>query len=225
MSRPVRRARRPRDPKRTRSAWLLAPPTMEDLIRVLSAWRMWILGGLLAAALGAAVHVIAPPRFRAQATVNVDFHLEQAWPQSSDREQFYYLERETRKLVEIAMSDEVLEAVTHEVPGVTIQDLRAGAAQLSQPGNGGWHFFGIDPDPQRAAMIASSWARAFSNQVAQQVMNSDAAELEQFITADLTQVTALHSERSAGVGAYMLASVIALLTIMALMLLLIHPKT
>ncbi len=128
--------------------WVLAPPTMDDLIRVLRAWRLWILGGLVSALLGAAIYALLPPPYRARATVNVDFHLELAWPQSTDREQFYYLERETRKLVEIAFSDSTLGAVTRDVAGVTLQDLRSGAASLSQPGNGGWHFFGMDQDPQ-----------------------------------------------------------------------------
>ena len=110
-----------------------------------------------------------------------------------DREQFYYLERETRKLVEIALSDKTLETVTHDVPGVTLQQLRAGAASLSQPGNGGWHFFGIDPDPQRASMIASSWARAFSEEVRQQVRQGEPGGLEKYITADVTQSIAARS--------------------------------
>ena len=52
------------------------------------------LSGLIGAALGAALYAVAPPPYKARATVNVDFHMEQAWPQNTDREQFYYLERE-----------------------------------------------------------------------------------------------------------------------------------
>ena len=66
-------------------------------------WVRW-----LAALIGAAIYYLALPPYRARASVNVDFHLEQAWPQDTDREQFYYLERETRKLEEIAWSDAVL---------------------------------------------------------------------------------------------------------------------
>jgi hypothetical protein len=202
---------------------VLAPPTIDDLIRLLRAWRLWFIGGLVAAALGAALYAAAPPPYRARATVNVDFNLEQAWPQNSDREQFYYLERETRKLVEIAQSDETLSAVAQAVPGVNAQQLRAGAAQLSQPGNGGWHFYGMDRDPQRASMIASSWARAFSLRVDQKVATGGADGLEKFISAEPTQVEWLSPERTTGVGTYMLISALIVPAISALGLLLIHP--
>lgn len=174
--------------------------------------------------MGAVLFALAPPPFRARATVNVDFHLEQAWPQNSDREQFYYLERETRKLVEIALSDETLGVVAHAVPGLTLQQLRGGAAQLSQPGNGGWHFYGIDADQERAEIIASVWASAFRDAVRRQVTAGEAGLLEQFITADLTQATSLNSERAVGRGTYMLASAVGMLTILVLALLLIHPR-
>src|SRR5512142_1561684 len=100
--------------------FVLASPTPEDLIRLLKAWRFWLLGALAGALLGTVVYLVAPPAYRARATVTVDFHMEQAWPESSDREQFYYLERETRKLEEIAMSDAVLNAVAAQVGGVTL---------------------------------------------------------------------------------------------------------
>ncbi len=72
---------------------ILAPPAPHDLVRLLKAWRFWVLGALVGALAGAAVYTLAPPPFRARATVNVDFHMELAWPQNTDREQFYYLER------------------------------------------------------------------------------------------------------------------------------------
>ncbi len=59
----------------------------------------------------ASLYLLMPPPYRARATVNVDFNLEQAWPQETDRQQFYYLERETRKLEEIAWSDAVMQSV------------------------------------------------------------------------------------------------------------------
>ena len=80
---------------------LLSPPTLEDLILLLRAWRLWVLGALVGALIGAVFFYLFPPPFRAKATVNVDFNLEQAWPQDTDRQQFYYLEREARKLEEI----------------------------------------------------------------------------------------------------------------------------
>ena len=62
-------------------------------------------------------------RARARATVNVDFNLEEAWPEEIDRQQFYYLERETRKLEEIAWSDDVLQVVT-DANGLDVAVLR-----------------------------------------------------------------------------------------------------
>ena len=82
--------------------FILTSPSLEDLIRLLKAWRFWVSGAILGASLGAAIYYIVPPQYRARATVNVDFNLEQAWPQETDRQQFYYLERESRKLEEIA---------------------------------------------------------------------------------------------------------------------------
>jgi hypothetical protein len=224
MSSPVKTNRRSTPSQPSRSAWVFAPPTTEDLIRLLGAWRLWILGGLIGAVLGAGMYAVAPPPFRARATVNVDFHLEQAWPQNTDREQFYYLERETRKLVEVALSDEILGVVTHDVPAITLQQLRAGAARMSQPGNGGWHFYGVDRDPARAALIASSWASAFSDAVAQRVRMGEFGGLEEFITADVTQAESLKPERSITMGMYMLAAAFSVLSLAALAMLLMHPR-
>jgi len=52
---------------------------------------------------------------------------------TTDREQFYYLERETRKLEEIAWSDSVLNQVASQVKDVTVDQMRGGKLQLSQP--------------------------------------------------------------------------------------------
>jgi len=119
---------------------LLTPPTLEDLIRLLKAWRFWMFGALVGALIGAAVYYADPPPFRAQATVNVDFNLEQAWPQETDRQQFYYLERESRKLEEVAWSDEVLGQLSSSF-GISVEELRRGKLQLSQPAEAGWHFY------------------------------------------------------------------------------------
>jgi hypothetical protein len=109
--------------------------------------------------LGAAV-AGSPPPFRAQATVNVDFNLEQAWPQETDRQQFYYLERESRKLEELAWSDDVMSQLSSEFV-IPVEDLRGGKLQLSQPAEAGWHFYADNVDSQTAASIAS-WAEVSS---------------------------------------------------------------
>jgi hypothetical protein len=193
----------------------LAAPDEVDVVRLLRAWRTWLLAGVLGGLLGSLAYVVAPPPFRVRATVNVDFHLEQAWPQNSDREQFYYLERETRKLMEIAFADNTMQAVSEAVPGITVQQLRSGAAQLSQPGNGGWHFYGTDRDPKRAALIATTWAGAFAGVVQEQVA-AGSQGLEPFITADVTQAEALHPERTIGLGTYVLTFGVAVLGLVGL---------
>lgn len=73
--------------------YILTSPSLDDLIRLLKAWRFWVLGAFIGAVLGAVVFLIAPPPFRARATVNIDFNLEQALPTDTDRQSFYYLER------------------------------------------------------------------------------------------------------------------------------------
>src|ERR1044071_3819932 len=117
---------------------LFSPPSLDDLIRLLKAWRFWVLGAIVGALIGAALYYLVPPTYRARATVNVDFNLEQAWPQDTDRQQFYYLERETRKLVDIAWSDTVLQQIVKTDPNSTIRELRDKKLSLSQPEDGGW---------------------------------------------------------------------------------------
>jgi len=140
--------------------FLFTAPSIEDLIRVLRAWRFWVLGALVGALIGAALYYIFPPSYRAKATVNVDFNLEQAWPQDTDRQQFYYLERESRKLEEIAWSDDVMNELSSEF-GISVEDLRANSLHLSQPAEAGWHFYADDGDPQVANSLASKWTESF----------------------------------------------------------------
>lgn len=197
-------------------SWILSSPSLDDLIRLLKAWKFWVLGAVAGALIGAAAYYIAPPDYRARATVNVDFNLEEAWPQETDRQQFYYLERETRKLEEIAWSDEVLDSLSSEYR-VSVQELREGKLQLSQPAEAGWHFYAEDANPTIARELASAWAISFEGKVQENIAASDG--LDSFIRVDATQAENLLVERSMSLSTYLLVGAILLLTLSAILLL------
>jgi hypothetical protein len=202
--------------------FILSPPSLDDLIRLLKAWRFWILGALLGALLGSALFYIAPPPYRARATVNVDFNLEEAWPEETDRQQFYYLERETRKLEEIAWSDNVM-GVVALLSGLDVSTLRGGVLSLSQPAEAGWHFYADDRDPGRAESMAAAWAQAFTAQ-AQADMAAQAG-LNSFVRVDPTQLEDLPVYRRVSLGAYLLSGSVGFLTMSALLILFVKPKS
>lgn len=197
--------------------FLFSPPSLDDLIRLLKAWRFWSLGALVGALVGAAIFYIAPPPYRARATVLVDFNLEQAWPQETDRQQFFYLERETRKLEEIAWSDSVLDAIAVANENITIQELRDGRLLLSQPAEGGWHFYVDDTDPGRAASLASTWAQAFADHVNTQAATAE--DLSSFIEATPTQIAQPSLERSVSISVYLFVGAIAFLILSSFIIL------
>lgn len=205
--------------------FLFAPPSSDDFIRLLKAWKFWLLGAIVGALIGAAVYYLALPSYRARASVNVDFHLEQAWPQNTDRELFYYLERETRKLEEIAWSDAVLNKVASQVNDVTVDQMRSGKLQLSQPAVGGWHFFADDNDPKKADELASAWAQAFANQVHAEVIASSTSGLEPYITVDADQTQNIPTKRLFSVSTYLFVGAVAFLALSALVVLFFHPKS
>lgn len=202
--------------------FLFFPPSLDDLIRLLKAWRFWVLGMLVGALLGVAFFYISPPPYRARATVNVDFNLEEAWPEENDRQQFYYLERETRKLEVIAWSDAVIQTVADET-GVDVATLRDEVLLLSQPAEAGWHFYADDRDRTRAEAIASSWALAFSEQVQTQIASQ--AGLNSFIRVDAVQVDDLPIYHSISQGTYILSGAFGFLALSALLVLFIRPET
>ena len=189
-----------------------SPPSLDDLIRLLKAWRFWTLGAILGAVIGAAVYYVAPPPYRARATVVVDFNLEEAFPQDTDRQYFYYLERETRKLEEIASSDKVMYQLSSEF-GIPVEELRGGKLDLSQPAEGGWHFYVTDRNVRQAVQIASTWARLFADEVNAKVAASDGLNL--FIRVEMAQVENLPSERSLPLSTYLLIGAIGFLAVSA----------
>ena len=201
--------------------FLLTSPSLDDLIRLLKAWRFWVLGAMLGALLGAAIYFVVPPPFRAQATVNVDFNLEQAWPQDTDRQQFYYLERESRKLEEIAWSDDVMGQLSSKF-SIPVEDLHGSKLQLSQPAEAGWHFYADDKDSKTAASLASAWAEAFVTKTQAEIK---AGNINEFVKLEATQSKNLSKERRVPLSGYLLTGSIGFLTIAVLTVLFVRPKT
>ncbi len=199
---------------------LFSSPSLDDLIRLLKAWRFWSVGALIGGLLGAAVYYVAPPPYRAHAVVLVDFNLEQAWPQDTDRQQFYYLERETRKLEEIAYADVVLEMIVTTNPDISMQELRGGKLFLSQPAEGGWNFYVDDVNPERAATLASIWATQFTEQVRSQVASAEG--LNAFIEATVTQTASRPVERSVSLSLYIFAGAVIFLMIGSIVVLFVN---
>ncbi|MEW6031098.1 MAG: hypothetical protein AB1554_16635 [Chloroflexota bacterium] len=198
------------------------PPSLDDLIRLLRAWRFWLAAAVLGALIGAAVYYVVPPPYRARATVNVDFNLEQAWSQETDRQQFYYLERETRKLEEIAWSDEVMQAVASADGSATITELRDTKLILSQPAEAGWHFYAEDDNAQRAQSLASAWAQAFAEAAQANVGAQDG--LNAFIRVEVTQAASLPATRREPLGSYLLAGALGAWFLGALAVLFFEPR-
>lgn len=204
-------------------SWLFSPPSPDDLIRLLKAWRFWSVGALSGALIGAAIFYLVPPPYQARATVLVDFNLEQAWPQETDRQQFYYLERETRKLEEVAWSDSVMEEIVATNGNITIGELRDGRLSLSQPAEGGWHFYVEDENPEHAAAVASAWAQVFAGEVGKRVAASDGPN--SFIEATVTQTAQLPVEHSVPISTYLFVGALAFLAVASfLVLFFIKPK-
>jgi hypothetical protein len=203
--------------------YLLTSPSLHDLIRLLKAWRFWVMGAIIGAIIGTAVYYIVPPPYRAKATVNVDFNLEQAWPQDTDRQQFYYLERESRKLEEIAWSDDVMNQLSSQF-SISVDDLRNDTLQLSQPAEAGWHFYADDTNAQIAESLASAWADAFFQKAQKVIAETDPGNINEFIKLEVTQSENLPKERSIPLSGYLFAGSASFLTLAVFIILFTKSK-
>jgi hypothetical protein len=128
-----------------------------------NTWVAWMFAMLTGALLGGSLSLLLPASYRAQATVVVDFNIEETWAGLPDNEIFYFLEREARKLEELALADETLLPFVTD-SALTIESLRGGVLELSQPKDGGWHFYATAVTPSQAADLASRWAISFAEQ-------------------------------------------------------------
>lgn len=190
---------------------------VEDPIsEVLESWRLWLLGALIGALLAWGLYLIAPPDYRARATVVVDNNLEQAWVYFPDRQLFQFLARETARLEELAWSDEVMRSVSEQGNGISVEELRGKILQLSQPSDGGWRFYANAPAPAVAQNLAASWAQAFVDasraavsadpelQAAREALNAEllSPEPDDARLRELTEEISLIYEHTQGISPY-----------------------
>lgn len=236
------------------SSFIFAPPSSDDLTRLLKAWRFWILAALIGGLLGALIYFVAPPAYRVRAVVQIDFNIEEAYKPTQDKQSFYYVEREVRKLMDLAYSDAVMQAVADKVGGVTVAELREDKLLLSQPGDAGWQLFAEDRDPQRAQAMASAWASAFNDKVKEAAsasmalqsfhaqieagcgndcadLESKIAELESraqgispYVESSLLQSEHLTARRKLDLSTYILVGAVSLMVFAALVVLFVQPK-
>lgn len=204
--------------------FIFSPPAFDDLINLLKSWRFWILGAIIGAIMGAIFYYVVPPPYRAQATVNVDFNLEEAFPTETDRQYFYYLERETRKMIEIAWSDDVMSELLFflsEKLYFSLSELRSEKLHLAQPMEAGWHFYADDENPKTAEMLATLWANAFVKKVYAEI---EAGNINPFVRLEVTQSTGLPIERSIPLSSFLLAGSSVFLLLAVFVTLFIKPK-
>jgi capsular polysaccharide biosynthesis protein len=156
------------------------PPQITGLIKILQAWRILLVAFLLGGFIGAGAYSLFTPPYRAQTIVVIDQNLERSFTaMATDRDIFYFLERETSRLEELVWSDAVLQQVADRVGNVTVDQLRNKVLQLSEPSDGGWRLYAIDKNPDRAKLIANTWADVFETETLKGVQIAAALETAQ----------------------------------------------
>lgn len=204
--------------------FIFSSPSLDDFIRLLQAWRFLIFGAIVGALIGTAIYFVAPPPYRARATVNVDFNLEEAFPTDTDRQHFYYLERETRKMIEIAWSDEVLSQLlifSAEELRFSVDELRDEKLNLAQPTEAGWHFYADHTNPEVAQELASIWANAFVEKIQSEI---ETGNINSFVKIEVTQSEELPKERSIPLSSYLLTGSSGFLLLAVFIILFTKPK-
>jgi len=199
--------------------WLLKPPKYEDFLHLLMAWRVWLVGAFAGVLIAMGFYLISPPPYRVCATVLVDHNVEQViLEEESDLRKYTYIQRESDKLVDFAWSDAVLTVVAEQT-GIPVIELRDGRLRLSQPSDGGWHFYAASSDPETAAALAAAWAMTFSDQV-----QAGAAGISSLTEVNPVQVDALPVERSLSMGIYVFCGALAGVVLCALGVLFVGRK-
>jgi hypothetical protein len=94
---------------------------------------------------------------------------------------------------------------------VTPQQLKNGKLLLSQPAEGGWHFYADDSNPDRAAALASTWSHLFVEQV--RLQTGIAEGPNSFIEATRTQVAQVPRGRSISLSTYLFVGAVAFLAL------------
>jgi uncharacterized protein involved in exopolysaccharide biosynthesis len=198
---------------------LLRPPTFEDILHVLTAWRVWMGGAILGAIIAGLLYMLFPPYYRAQATVLVDQNAEQAVPEEqTDLTKYAFLQRETDNLIEIAWADITISRVAAQT-SLPVEKLRDSLLHLSQPGNGGWHFLADSADPKSASLLATDWAKAFVEEV-----QSKPAGINPLLEINFTQQEDLPVGRSVSLGIYIFCGSLLGVSILAFLLLFVEFK-
>lgn len=133
----------------------------ERLIKILLNWKLWIVGAIVGALIGAGLYAFFPPKYRAQAVVIVDQNIEQAFQYVEDRELFTFMHRETNKLEKVAWSDDVLQLVEDGFGEVQQSKLKSSILGLTFGQDGAWYFYADHDDGETAQLIANLWVEAF----------------------------------------------------------------
>jgi hypothetical protein len=104
-----------------------------------------------------------------------------------------------------------MEMIAEANGDATPQQLRNGKLLLSQPAEGGWHFYAKDSNPERAAALASTWSQLFVEQV--RLETGIAEGPSSFIEATRTQVAQVPRDRSISLSTYLFVGAVAFLAL------------